>query len=205
VNYYKATRPDGTDFYTGTINYAKALETGEVIRHHLAQQVKDDPSTYLSVATVPTDCTGMRWPCRLFVVEPVGRVYKAGGLPNKRRVSALRVIEERPAHEALGPQGQEVAAIIERAERLTLDEAKRFYFAWVAAWDAGVAAWWAAWDAAFEAGRNAALCAAWDAAGDAAFEAGRDAVLATLVRDLISAEHYDLLMAPWRSAIGDVS
>lgn len=35
LTYYKATRPDGTDFRTGTIDYAAALRTGEIIRHLL--------------------------------------------------------------------------------------------------------------------------------------------------------------------------
>ena len=43
--------------------------------------------------------------------------------------------------------------------------------------------------------RRVYIAAAWDAAHDAA--------LATLVRDLITPEQYDLLMAPWRTVIGD--
>ena len=41
----------------------------------------------------------------------------------------------------------------------------------------------------------AARAAAWDAA--------RDATLATLVRDLITPKQHDMLMAPWRTVIGD--
>ena len=63
--YYKATRPDGTDFRTGQINY----EVGSVVRH--PNPHGDHPSGYLSVATVPTECMRMCWPCRLFAVEPV--------------------------------------------------------------------------------------------------------------------------------------
>ena len=98
--YYKATRPDGTDFHTGTIRY----QVGETVTHP-AKRVRDNPSTYLSVATVPTDCTGMSWPCRLFAVEGVGRPLKATDLPNKRCFTGLRVVEELPAHEVFGPQG----------------------------------------------------------------------------------------------------
>ena len=34
-------------------------------------------------------------------------------------------------------------------------------------------------------------------------QAELDAALATLVRDLITPKQYDLLMAPWRTVIGD--
>lgn len=44
-------------------------------------QHDSDPSGWLSVATVPTDCTGMRWPCRLLEVEPVGGHPAGEGIP----------------------------------------------------------------------------------------------------------------------------
>src|SRR5690606_10962859 len=120
VMYYKATRLDGTDFRTGTIKY----EVGKQTTHPTSKKrTNDDPSTYLSVSTVPTDCTGFRWPCRLFLVKGVGREMKATALPNKRAFLAVDVIEELPAHEVFGPQGEFVAALIERAAGLTRDEA----------------------------------------------------------------------------------
>lgn len=194
---YKATRPDGTDFRTGTIDYAKALETGEPITHP-EKFKRNRPSTYLSVSTAPTDCTGMEWPCRLFVVEPIGRAWKNDNFPNKRCCSALRVVEELPAHEALGPQGQGVAALIERCRTMTLDDAEKLDAAGDAAWvAAGVAAWGEAWDAA----RGAARGAAWGAALDAARAAAWDAVLALLTKDVITDEQFDLLYGPWRKVM----
>src|ERR1035437_10327648 len=140
---YKATRPDGTDFRTGTVDYGAALLSGETIRHP-AKRVKDDPSTYLSVSTVPTDCTGMSWPCRLFVVKNVGTVIRNNNLSNKRCCTALKVLEERPAHEALGPQGKQVAAVIKQTGEATTGQLKTL-------------------DAACGGGRGAALDAAWGA------------------------------------------
>ena len=173
---YKATRPDGTDFQTGTVNYAEALKTGEVLKHPAKLQ-RNQPSTYFSVSISPTDCTGMRWPCRLFRVEAVGRAFKNDDdlLKNKRCCSKLRVVEELPAHEALGPQGEEIAALIERCRTLTYDEAKELRPA-----------------------RGAARGAAWDAARDAA----RDAALALTARDLITPDQFDTLTKPWRDVIG---
>lgn len=139
---------------------------------------------------------------------------KASDLPNKRAFLSLDVIEELPAHMVFGPQGEHVVALIERAGRLTADEAKQLSFAWDAA---GGAAWAAAWDAAWGAARGAARAAAWDAAGVAAGDAARDAAwgaaggaaIALVVRDLIdssgfSQAHYDTLTGPWRTAIGPV-
>lgn len=188
LTYYKATRPDGTDFQTGSIDYAAALATGQTIEHHAAKMVRDDPSTYLSVSIHPANCIGMRWPCRLFVVQPVGRILKAEISDSKRACRALRVTEERPAHEALGPQGDQVAALIERAGSLTAGEATKL----VAAQDAArVAAWTAARVAAWDAARVAARVAAWDAA------------FAMITRDLITPEQFDALYGPWREAIDE--
>ena len=181
TTYYKATKPDGTDFYTGTINYAAALESGEVLRHP-GKRVKDEPSTYFSVSVAPADCTGFQWPCRLFRVKPAGRTIKATDLPNKRAVSALRVVEELPAWQAFGPNGEAVAAHIERCKTLTADEVQKLTAAWDAAWDAAMAA---------------AMAATWDAAGTAAW--------ALVVRDLITPEQFDVLYGPWASVMGEAS
>ena len=180
VTYYKATRPDGTDFQTGTIDYGAALVTGAVIRHP-EKRVRDQPFTYLSVSIAPADCTGFAWPCRLFRVEPVGRPIKASISKNKRAVSALRVVEELPAHMALGPNGEAVAAFIERFRTLTPEQAKKLY----AARDA-------AWDSAGAAARAAARAAAGVAAGSAAAP--------LVVRDLITPEQYAILTRPFVDA-----
>jgi hypothetical protein len=201
--YYKATRRVGTDFHTGTVDYGAALTSGDVVTHPAFDR-HGGASSYLSVATVATDCTGFRWPCRLFAVEAVGRAWQVGDdLPNKRAVRGLRVVEELPAWQAFGPQGAAVAALIDRARALTSAELEAFR-AWYAAggdaaWDAaGYVAWDAAGNAAWDAARNVA----WDAAGNAAWDAARDAAWALVARDLITAEHYATLTAPWAAVIG---
>ena len=181
MNLYKATRPDGTDFRTGTVNYAEALKTGEVLEHP-AKFKRNEPSTYFSVSISPTDCTGMRWPCRLFVVEAVGRKYKNDSLKNKRCCSKLRVVEELPSYEALGPQGEEIAALIERCRTLTHDEAREL-------------------DVARDVARDAARGAVWDASWDAAWGAAWGAALALLAKDLITPEQFDVLYGPWKKVI----
>ncbi|MES2210944.1 MAG: hypothetical protein V4515_12300 [Chloroflexota bacterium] len=197
--YFKCTRPDGTDFRTGTVDYAAALVSGEVIRHP-ATMVKDEASTYLSVSVEPADCTGFEWPCRLFRVEPVGRTLRASNLTNKRACRALRVVEELPSHMAFGPNGEAVAAFLEALAKLTPEQVRRLAAARAAARAA-------AWAAARYAARDAARDAAWYAARDAARAAraaapaaAPDAALTIVVRDLITPEQYAILVQPFVDA-----
>ena len=210
--YYKAVRPDGTDFYSGRVLW------DQIVRHpNPGIPREEDAEGYLSVSVSPTDCTGMKWPCRLFAVEPVEEVSvwePTPGLPSKRASHAWRVVRELPAYEALGPNGAEVAAFLDLLPTLTRTQwdaagdaagDAAFDAAWSAAFDA---AWSAAFDAAryaaFDAARDAARYAAWSAASvaarDAARDAASDAALALLVRDLISTDHFDVLTAPMRAA-----
>ena len=184
--YYKAVRPDGTDFYSGVIAWD---QMGEIVRHpNPGIPGGGDAKSYLSVSVSPADCTGMKWPCRLLVVEPVEGVpvwEPTPGLPSKRASHAWRVVRELPAHEALGPNGAEVAAFLELLPTLTSPQ-----------WSA---AWFAASVAAGDAASVAARSAAWDAAWVAARGAARDAAWALVVRDLISTDHFDVLTAPMRA------
>ena len=219
---YKAVRPDGTDFFSGKVRWLPPAgeplpDGGLIVRHPTATTPSfgDDAADYLSVSTEPTNCTGTLWPCRLARVEAADTAVwtpNATASPDKRAAVAWLVTAEVDAWLALGPQGREVAAIIDRARMLTTAELRQLGAAWGAAWDAARgaarnaarnAAWGAAWDAARDAAWGAAWGAARNTAWGAARAAARDAALATLVRDLITPKQYDLLMAPWRTVIGD--
>ena len=232
MTYFKAVHMDGTDFYTGIVRWLPPVgeplpEGGLIVRHPTARKrTTGDAAHYLSVATVPTDCTGMVWPCRLARVERTRAAVwhpDPDGLPNKAASWQWRVVEELDATLALGPQGREVAALIERAARLTDDEVAGLATAWYATgddtWDnarcttraaaddaARYAAWSATRAAAWDAARYTPRDAAWDAARYAARNAARYAVWyaarALTVRDLISTERYDILTRPWASVIG---
>ena len=190
TTYYKAVRPDGMDFFSGKVRWLPPAgeplpEGGLIVRHPTATTPSfgDDAADYLSVSTEPANCTGMHWPCRLALVEAADAAVwtpNATALPDKRAAVIWLVTAEVDAWQALGPQGREVVAIIDRARMLTTDELRQL-----------------------GAARDAARGAAWDAAWDAAWGAAWDAALATLVRDLITPKQYDLLMAPWRTVIGD--
>ena len=211
TTYYKAVHPDGMDFFSGKVRWLPPVgellpEGGLIVRHPTATTPNfgDDAADYLSVSTEPANCTGMLWPCRLALVEAADAAVwtpNATALPDKRAAVAWLVTAEVDAWQALGPQGREVAAIIDRARMLTTAELRQLGAARDAARNAARDA---ARNAARDAARNAARDAAWGAAWDAAWvAAARDAALATLVRDLITPKQYDLLMAPWRTVIGD--
>ena len=201
--YYKAVRTDGTDFYSGMVAWDRV---GEIVEHPAPGSLGSyDAEGYLSVSVSPTDCTGMKWPCRLFEVEPVEGVpvwEPTPSLPSKRASHAWRVVRELPAHEALGPNGVEVAAFLALLPTLTNTQ-----------WDAiRDATWFAARGAARFDARVAIRFATRAAAGDAARFDGRvatriatrgaawDAARALIVRDLITTEQFDVLTAPMRAA-----
>ena len=222
MTYWKATQPDGTDFRTGTVDYAAALTSGVPVT--VAPDSGWDEGTdfpgprWLHMATVPTECVGMSWPCRLFEVEPADdRGDHRPRHAHKVGATSVRVLREIDAHVALGPQGVQVAALIARCGTLTADEVSRLNAArgtarGVATRDAtrGIArgtARVAAWDAAlYAATPDAARDTAWDAARDVAL----GAAWALLLRDLIGQhpgwdqDAYDLLTGPWRQTIGPI-
>ena len=41
TTHWKATRPNGTDFRTGTVDYGAALLSGEVVKHPLKLKVSE--------------------------------------------------------------------------------------------------------------------------------------------------------------------
>ena len=201
--YYKAVRPDGTDFYSGNVLWDRV---GEIVRHPNPGSLGEhDARGYLSVSVSPADCTGMKWPCRLFEVEPVegNPVWEPDpSLPSKRASHAWRVVRELPAHEALGPNGVEVAVFLDLLLTLTRKQWK------AARRGARVAAGYASRRAARYAARSASRHAAWYAVGAAAgaatredaWDAAGNAALALLMRDLITEEQFDALTAPMRAA-----
>ena len=148
TTYFKAVRLNGASFHDPSFKWA--TEVGGVTYHptHGKSGNTSTAAGYLSVSTTATDCTGMRWPCRLLEVEPVGEVFTPApaGLPNKRAGLVFRTVRELPAHEVFGPSGEYVVALIERCSRLTVEDGERLHAARDAAWDA---AWAAALDAAW--------------------------------------------------------
>lgn len=214
--FYKATKPDGTDFYTGTVDYAAALTAGKPVRRKPAAEVYYTCSdlVYHAADAAAETLVGCSWPCRLF--EVTGKPVAQEG--HKFGFRSLRVLREIPAHLALGPNGEEVAALIAVASRITYDQAQKLAAAQAAAWDgaqaaaqaaaraaardaARAAAWDAAWDGVGDAARAAARAAAWGAAWGAAWDAAWDAAAALVVRDRVTGNVFDTLYGPWASVM----
>ena len=209
--YWKAVRPDGTDFWTGTVRWLPKtpLKRPHTVRHPSSTcAVREDHSTSLAVSTDPTNLPGALWPMRLCRVEQVEDIIITDAY--KRQSVAWRVVEEVDPSIRFGPQGPHVAALIARAREITGDEVEKFNAARESARDAvRESARDAVWDAVRESacfaasnaagvdGRESAWIgaseSAWVAASKAARVTGSDAVWgavwdaarALVVRDLI--------------------
>lgn len=220
MTYFKAVRPDGTDFYTGTVQWAPEQgdipAEGLVVTHPTSTEWGDYHSTHLCASAAPADCTGFDWPCRLLALEPVSEVHRHAG--SKRSALSWRVVRELPAVEALGPRGAAVVAMVDglgwldAAELAALDAAELAIelATWAAARDA---TWNAAWeaaraaarDAAQEAARAAARYAAWYTDGSVKLTWATGSAAAALVAwDLITPGYRDILTAPIRTALPDL-
>ena len=222
--YWKAVRPDGTDFWTGTVRWLPKtpLKRPHTVRHPSSTcAVREDHSTSLAVSTDPTNLPGALWPMRLCRVEQVEDIIITDAY--KRQSVAWRVVEEVDPSIRFGPQGPHVAALIARAREITGDEVEKFNAARDAAREsaresardaaskaAGVApgresAWIAASESAWVAASKAARVTASDAVWGAVWDAAR----ALVVRDLIGQHgftqaHYDTFTLPWRAVIGPI-
>jgi hypothetical protein len=217
--YYKATNMYGKDFYSNTVQFTVGESVPplpEVIDPRCCSSDVYHASTHPESTLI-----GGAWPCRLFEVEgePVADE------DHKRGFYTFKVVREIEAWRALGPNGRELVALIERCQRLTADEAGSLAAAratvpdsawdaawnvvWDTAWNTGRAtvrdvAWEAAWAvvrAAAVAAGNAAGAAVGDAIRNAAWNVVRSAIVALCLRDVIAEEHFNTLYGPWASVI----
>ena len=188
TTYYKAVRPDGTDFWSRRVRWVPAdglPEEGWRVDHPTSTGWGEDHSTHLCASSEPADCRGFGWPCRLLAVEPITEVHHHGG--QKWSALSWSVTRELPAWQALGPCGEAVARLVEGLRHMTPKQARPILDA------ARNAARTAAWDAARDAARNAARTAARTAAWDAARNAAGVAARALVVADLIEPHHFESL------------
>ena len=137
--FYKLTRSDGRDFWSGRIDYACAYRTGEVLWHPLHGKTAldhENDASYFSVATAPSATLGnfiydpktpnLVPPCRLFEVEPVGEesaIERLGG-HEWRALQALRVTKEHPAELVLGPNHKAVVTFYSTLKALSVTDLK---------------------------------------------------------------------------------
>ena len=214
---WKVTRPDGTPWHGDGFVY----EAGKTYRRRDHGEPRLCSPTVLHAARTPEQAARFgSWPYVLWEVEGVVAVEDE----EKVGVRQLTVVRQAPTHLCFGPQGEAVLRVVERAGRLTVDEADALSAAWSAARSAAEsaarsaaesAAWYAAWSAARSAARSAAESAAWSAARSAAESAAwsaarsaaESAAWSAAVADLVgqhglTQEHIDLLRKPWADVIG---
>jgi len=87
---YKLTRPDGFDFYSGTINYREAI--GSIIRVTDYDPPPEVCGKGLHASKNPNDCfVGAKIPCAAFRVKGIQPIARDS---HKTRYQALKVIEE---------------------------------------------------------------------------------------------------------------
>jgi hypothetical protein len=208
VIYYKAVRPDGKDFATGTIDYASALGTDQAVKHPAPQRKSDYAWNYLSISTSAGDCTGFVWDeklgARLFEVKPVGVPWTPhpGNMPNKRAVTGVRILRELPNHMLFGPQGEAIVDILGAFRKLTSAQRSNLYLSRPSDW---YSAWSVVYDGrASQAGLEAARYALYDRLSDfgGVDVASCGAALAVLLRHTIGKDgftqaHYEALTKPW--------
>ncbi len=204
---YKATRPNGTDFHSGTINYAAALEAKSTIQHPNPGAVGDeDAAGYISVTDSPLDIPGASWPLRLFEVRPVGKSWKTNSYAHKHAAHAVKVIREVSPNLVYGPEGERVAEIATAFWALPLAERDRMYYGRPTGF---VEAWRRARSAAASLGVWSNPAGFVHGLVVVGWGAGLGGALALLVRGLdpskITDEDYETLSAPWRSHQGPVS
>lgn len=130
--FYKTTQLSGQNYHApARVNYADALASGQILRHPTSTRIDiDDHASFLSLAITPGDSAGNhRLPFRLFRVQAVGEVKRMneaaqhwGYPPTWFAALAVRVLEELPAHVALGDNGPAVVAFFGEVSRASDDQ-----------------------------------------------------------------------------------
>lgn len=213
--FYKATGLDGKSFNGGN----EIWEPGEVF--HSAKKsifgtIVKSSTPNLSASDIPSEAIiGGSWPCRLFLVE--GESLKQHN--HKHSFLQLEVIEELPAWQALGENGQQVAEFLYSITNIIksttpTDDKTLIEVQDIISTDAWNLAQHTAFNTALAANRTLALNAAFNSASISASEvflapnptpdtthtcrgATWGVTCAYMVRDLISQSLFDTLLQPW--------
>jgi len=214
MTWYKATRPDGTDYHTGTIHY----EPGKRVRPaKSSKRVLCGPGV-LHASTSPEKAVSYnaRWPWRLFEVE--GRPFLTDDYdPHKAGFKQLCVVKEVPPYLAFGPNGKLAMRVISKVVELDAQQIRDLAASRAALWaalrDVSRPALWAAlrdalrpvsWDALWDASRAALRDVSWDASRAAVWDVLRAVVTADLVGQYgLTKQHIRILYRPWQQVVGD--
>lgn len=220
--YYKAVRPNGTDFWSGKVAWLPPVPTktgvfrNRVVVHPISQEVVPGKhSTSLAVSDDVTDLPGAQWPMRLAVVVPAegypAPVRCRCGCKSKWQASAWRVLREVPAHLRFGPQGEQVAPLLESLRDMTDEQARAVAAAWgaprrsarstaageaTAVWESADATLWRI----FQSAAGEAAAAVRESAHSSAWEASWSSAESAAEASALEAARYAAQYAAWYAA-----
>lgn len=180
---WKYTRENGTDYYTGKVNYRKHI--GKELKHpHPDTTSGNACSEGFHLGKTLKGAGEYCEPKAIFKCS-YSRKDVLGEDEYKVRVSRLRVLSEEPVWKGYGPRGRQYLKFLEELKTIPwFENVGKAYKkpAWAkkmktvdsrcAAWDTARDA---AWDTAWNAAGNAAWDTAWDTAWNAAWNAAGDA------------------------------
>ena len=206
MTYYKATRVDGTSFYDHKTKWG----VGSITRiAGPARTTLCGPGILHASSELGETLGANVWPCRLFSIEPRGEVVTHPDILWKVGCKAWMVVEELPAWQLFGPNGERVVKLIDRCGTLTADDFTRLIAA-----DKGP---YTSLRLARYPHRDSHKNAAWDAVlytlRDTLYMSENkraykrvivDATTALVLYDLIPTDLFDALYSPWREVCGDV-
>ena len=209
---WKFTKANGTDHYSGKVNYRKYIGK-ELIHPCPNTSSKNACGEGFHLGKTLRGAGEYGVPDAIFRCSYT-RKDVLGEDKHKVRVSRLKVLSEEPVWKGYGPWGKQYLSFLDSLKDIKWFEnvgkpykkpewAKKIKMvdSWAAARAAArAAAWDAAWAVAWAAARDAAGDAAWDAARAAAWDAARGAARAIVVRDLITEAQYATLTQPFRDA-----
>lgn len=124
--FYKTTRLDGCDIWTGKYDYGAAAATGAVLRHSTSTAIDlSRRETHFSISREVGDAMGSgAVPYRLFRLEVIGpAVPRKAPETTWYAVLAVRVVEELEPRLALGPQNRELTEFLEDMDTFGKDDA----------------------------------------------------------------------------------
>lgn len=134
--FYKAVKPDGTDFHTGTVQWlplepANKPIKNRIIKHPTSKKViVGKHSTSLAVSTNPMNVLGAYWPMRMAIVKPAVGYIPVYCSDDKWQALAWEVVREIPAYTHFGSNGVYVKSLIDQILRLTLEQTNYAYRLW---------------------------------------------------------------------------
>lgn len=194
--FYKAVDTNNKDFTTGKTQ----LVLGEWMPEIEGPLVFCRNGYHVSTEKAETLQSGREnipWPARLYLVETRDVVE---GSVRTKVCRSYRAIEELPAWEALGPNGQDVITFLESYESRTPGQVRALESEYYA--ESNRERLTPAWDAAFYASLQSSRAAAWSVVTRLVYGDSACPATALVVRDILTSKQFEVLTEPWVRIVG---